>query len=385
LHSCAFQPLFLTVGLLFPGKTVIIISMIVNNKEYRTVWMEGREVKMINQHLLPFRFEIISMVDYRQTAESIRNMTVRGAPAIGAAAAYGLVQAALAADDAAFDSCIKSAYDTLKNTRPTARNLFFALDRILSVIEASGTPGEARERACSEAEALVEEGINACRMIGMHGLELIRDGMTILTHCNAGWLACVDWGTALAPVYMAARKGFNLTVLADETRPRCQGSYLTAWELMQEGINVEIIVDNAAGHYLRTGQVDLCIVGTDRAAANGDIANKIGTYEKAVIAKENGIPFYAAVPLSTFDLSCATGNDIPIEERSPGEVLTIPGMDSDGNLSEVSIAPAGAHARNPAFDVTPAQYLSGIITENGIIQADRTSIATLFADLKDAG
>jgi methylthioribose-1-phosphate isomerase len=349
--------------------------MKVNGKNYRTVWMEGLEVKMINQHLLPHHFEILSTSSYEDTAEAISTMIVRGAPAIGAAGAYGLAQAALTADDSRFSACIADAYETLKNTRPTAQNLFAALDRVRRAIEASHDPVEARLRAQLEAEAIVEEDIAACRSIGEHGKHLIKDGMTILTHCNAGWLACVDWGTALSPLYMAARDGIQFTVLADETRPRCQGSRLTAWELMQEGIAVEIIADNAAGHFLRTGQIDLCIVGTDRAAANGDIANKIGTYAKAVVAHENEVPFYAALPISTFDRDCATGDDIPIEERSPEEVLTISGLDNDGIPTEVRISPPGAHARNPAFDVTPAKYLSGIITEKGIINANQKAIS----------
>ncbi len=341
--------------------------MNVNGHHYRTVWFENNQLKLINQHCLPQSFSIHSCSTWPEVANAISDMTVRGAPAIGAAAGYGLALAAREAPDADFSSFIRDACIALRNTRPTAHNLFFALDRVLAAITNADSPRAARSAARREADAIAGEDVNACRLIGEYGSALISDGMTILTHCNAGWLATVDWGTALAPLYAAARRGVQFTVLADETRPRCQGSRLTAWELMQEGINVEIIADNAAGYFFSNGDIDLCIVGADRIAANGDVANKIGTYEKAVLAARHAVPFYVAAPSSTFDRGCPTGDEIIIEERSPDEVLSIEGFDDQGRPARVRLSPPGALARNPAFDITPAELIAGIITENGIV------------------
>jgi S-methyl-5-thioribose-1-phosphate isomerase len=254
----------------------------------------------------------------------------------------------------------------LRHTRPTAQNLFYAVDKVLSAICVAGSPSAARIAARQVAEGMAYENAAAGEAIGRHGAALIHDGMRILTHCNAGWLAFVDWGSALAPIYAAARQGKRLFVFADETRPRCQGAQLTAWELEGEGIPHVIIADNAAGYLMRRGEVDMVIVGTDRIAANGDVANKIGTYEKAVCAAANDIPFYVAAPTSTIDPACPSGDDIPIEERSPDEVLYFSGRNEEGELCRVRLAHKGAQARNPAFDVTPARYVTAIITECGI-------------------
>jgi len=345
--------------------------MNVRGEHYRTVWLERRTVRMINQPLIPHSFEIVDLKDYRETAEAIRNMVVRGAGAIGATAGFGMAQAALQApaeDPVAF---IEKAAEVLRATRPTAQDLFYAIDRVLAAALA-GPRERIAEIAVAEANAIADEGAERGEAIGKAGAELIKDGCRILTHCNAGWLAFVDWGSALSPIYVARRQGKRLFVFADETRPRCQGARLTAWELAGEGVPHAVIADNAAGHYMRAGEIDMVIVGSDRIAANGDVANKIGTYEKAVLAKENGIPFYVAAPTSTIDMNCPTGDDIPIEERSEDEVLYMFGKDDEGKMTRARIAPAETHARNPAFDVTPAKYVTAIITENGIVEPGET-------------
>jgi S-methyl-5-thioribose-1-phosphate isomerase len=337
--------------------------MQVEGKHYRTVWMEGSVVRLIDQPLLPHRFEIADLPDHHATAEAIRIMTVRGAGAIGAAAGYAMAQAALEAPEDTFLEYVRGAADTVRATRPTAQDLFYAVQKVLAAAESAG-----RDAALAAAQEIADENAAAGEAIGRIGNELLENGMRILTHCNAGWLAFVDWGSALAPVYAAKRQGKDVFVFVDETRPRCQGARLTAWELGCEGVEHAVIADNAAGHFMRTGQVDVLITGTDRIAANGDVANKIGTYEKAVVAHENGIPFYVAAPVSTIDPDCPSGGDIPIEERGQDEVLYMPGLDAEGDVSRVRIAPDGAAARNPAFDVTPAKYVKGIITENGIFE-----------------
>jgi methylthioribose-1-phosphate isomerase len=346
--------------------------MLVDGVHYRTVWLEGRTVRMIDQALLPFRFAIHDARDHEETARCIRDMVVRGAGAIGAAGGYGVAQAALEAPDDGFEAYLEAGAVTLAATRPTARNLFYAVDRVLGAVRDARRGGAsvdtARRAAVAEAEAVARQDTADCIAIGELGAALIRDGMRILTHCNAGWLAFSDWGTALAPLYRARRDGKRFSVLADETRPRLQGARLTAWELMNEGIDCRVIPDNAAGWLMRRGEVDLVIVGSDRIAANGDVANKVGTYEKAVCARANGVPFYVAAPLSTFDAAAATGDDIPIEERDEAEVLQATGPDADGAMRTVRLAAPGAHARNPSFDVTPAGLVTGIICERGIFR-----------------
>lgn len=353
----------------------------------RTVWAEapdsagggGLTIRMIDQQLLPHEFKIADMATHRDTADAIRRMTIRGAPAIGAAGAYGLAQAFAEApageQNAPF---IDAAYELLRLTRPTAYDLFYNLDRVRAA--AIGEPEQNRAaRALAEADRLADESAERCRKIGLAGLPLFETGMHVMTHCNAGWLATVDWGTALSPIYQAHRHGKAPVVLADETRPRLQGSNLTAWELAEEGVECEIIADNASGHLMRRGEIQMVITGADRVAANGDAANKIGTYEKAILAREHNIPFYIAAPFSTFDLNCPDGDAIPIEERDPEEVLYARGKTDDGRIERVRLAPEGARARNPAFDVTPAALIAGLITEHGIIEPNAEAIARAFA------
>ncbi|RLI07437.1 S-methyl-5-thioribose-1-phosphate isomerase [Candidatus Bathyarchaeota archaeon] len=338
-------------------------------REVRTLWREGRTVWMIDQRKLPHKFEITATNHHAETADAIRNMVLRGAGAIGVAGAYGMAQAAMEAEHLKpeeFEGYLETAAERLRRTRPTAVNLFHAIDRCLRA--ASGPVQERVRRVVSEADAVAEEDLAASRRIGEYGAALIGDGFRVLTHCNAGALAFIDYGTALSPIRFAHRQGKKVFVYVDETRPRCQGARLTAWELQQEGIPYAVIVDNAAGYFMSRGEVDMVIVGADRIAANGDVANKIGTYEKAVLARENGIPFYVAAPRMTFDLGCGTGDEIEIEERDAEEVLGMWGVGEDGAPSRVLIAARGTPARNPAFDVTPARYVTGVITEKGVLR-----------------
>lgn len=326
--------------------------------------MDESVVKLINQPLLPHKFEIYESKDYKTTGLAIKNMITRGAGAIGATAGYAMAQAFLADED------IQEAAEYIKSMRPTAQNLFYAVDKV--------TKAKNKEEAVKIANEIADEDADYCEQIGEHGEKLLKDGFKILTHCNAGWLAFVDWGSALSPIYKAKRNGKNVFVFADETRPRCQGSRLTAFELAGEKIDHAIISDNAAGYYMKNGMVDMVIVGSDRIAANGDVANKIGTYTKAVLAKENNIPFYVAAPSTTIDINCPSGDKIPIEERDEDEVLRMFGLDEDGKISKIRISPLQSKAKNPAFDVTPAILVKGIITEKGIINPDEESIKKLF-------
>jgi methylthioribose-1-phosphate isomerase len=352
--------------------------MLVDGKPTRTVWMDGPIVRMINQPLLPHRFEIIDLPDYRATGESIRTMITRGAGAIGGTAGYGMAQAALAAPEDGFHAYIADAASFLQDTRPTAQNLFYAVRRVLRAIEAQGDDLKAaRDAAVAEAQAIADDDAACCEAIGKHGAALVPQGARISTHCNAGWLAFVDWGSALSPIYVAHRQGKQPFVWVDETRPRSQGARLTAWELGQEGVPHAIVSDNATGHIMRTGQVDMVIVGSDRIAANGDVANKIGTYSSAVVAAANGIPFYVAAPTTTIDPDCPTGDDIPIEERSEDEVLYTWGWSDSGEFLKVRTAPVGSRARNFAFDVTPAALVAGIITEKGVVEASVEGIGAV--------
>lgn len=328
----------------------------------RTIeWHNGR-VRMIDQRVLPLEYRVVEYDDYRQVAEAIRDMVVRGAPAIGAAAAFGLALAARqsrAESVPALMADLEEAAEVLRRTRPTAVNLSWALERMIRRARSGQWQSAAELTAALEQEALTiaEEDVQVNRRIGEVGAAIVPDGANILTHCNAGALATVDYGTALGVVRMAVEQGKRVHVWVDETRPRLQGARLTAWELMRDGIPMTLIADNAAGHLMRAGRVDLVLFGADRVAANGDVANKIGSYKLAVLAKENGIPCYAVSPTSTIDLSLATGDEIPIEERPAEEVTVIDGR---------RIAPEGVPVYNPAFDVTPHRYLTGIITENGI-------------------
>jgi len=344
--------------------------MIVQGRHYRTVWMDGDGVvKMIDQTLLPHRFEIIDLEDYNQTARAISEMNVRGAGAIGATAAFGMAQCALRAPDDNFHRAMERGAEVIGGTRPTAQNLFYAIRRVMAATTgADQAPASRREAALAAAQAVADEDAAACERIGELGAELLEDGFRVSTHCNAGWLAFVDWGSALSPVYKAKRQGKKLFVWADETRPRSQGAKLTAWELSEEGIEHRVIIDGATGHMMKSGLIDLVIVGSDRIAANGDVANKIGTYSSAVLAAENGIPFYVAAPTSTIDFDCPTGDQIPIEERSEDEVRVVEGLSGDGKEIGVRITPPGTRAANPSFDVTPNRLVAGIITEKGIFK-----------------
>ncbi len=343
-------------------------------KDYRAVWLDGSTVKMINQPLLPHFFRIASFKNHKETAKSISTMVVRGAPAIGATGAFGIAQATLefrGTDMKKFRKHMSAAEKTLASTRPTAYDLFHGIKTVMDSIKNAKSVSEAQNTATATANSYADWSATNCRLIGEHGGKLIKRGSGVLTHCNAGALACVDHGTALAPIRWAHENKKNIHVFVDETRPRCQGARLTAWEMVMEGIPHSLISDNAAGHYMQRGEIDIVIVGADRVAANGDIANKIGTYEKAVVAKENGIPFYIAAPSSTIDFKCKSGMKIPIEERSQDEVLYMFGK-PDGplamNTARVRVAPKETKARNPAFDVTPAKYIKGIITEKGVLK-----------------
>ncbi len=334
----------------------------------RTVeWYQGG-VRLIDQRQLPVKLETPLYTDYRAVAQAIRDMVVRGAPAIGVTAAFGLALAGLqsqAEDLAAWQRQVRAAADVLRAARPTAVNLSWALARGLRVAEAPAAPGttvhERQQALLQAAQTLADEDVAINRQMGQHGAALVEDGDTILHHCNTGALATVDFGTALGVIFTAWAQGKRLRVLVDETRPRLQGARLTAWELKQAGIPYDLIVDGAAGHFLRTGQVQLCLVGADRIAANGDVANKVGTYPLAVVAHENGVPFYSVAPTSTVDLALPDGDHIPIEERDAAEVL-------DLQVGGTAVAPAGSTARNPAFDVTPHRYLTGLVTENGVVR-----------------
>jgi methylthioribose-1-phosphate isomerase len=353
--------------------------MKVNGKDYRTIWMEGPIIRMIDQAVLPHRFKIIDIKDLDELKKAINDMNIRGAGAIGAAGGYGLAQAALQANDADFFEKVNSAADELKRTRPTAQNLFTVIEGVLKMAAGQKDVRKARESVVNGAGYFADLDSEACRKIGMYGARLIRDGDKISTHCNAGWLAFVDWGSALSPVYYAVKEEKkNVFVYVDETRPRCQGANLTAWELLQENIPHTIIADNVTGALMWKGMIDLVIVGADRIARNGDVANKIGTYSSAVVAKENGIPFYVAAPVTTIDPNCVSGKSIPIEERDQDETLFVSGIDDNGNPSRVRIAPEGCTALNIGFDVTPGEYIKGIITEKGIFPANEKGIEDIL-------
>jgi methylthioribose-1-phosphate isomerase len=328
----------------------------------RTVEWDKGTVRLIDQRKLPWEFTVAEYTDYRDLAAAMTDMVVRGAPAIGATAAYGMALAALKSDADSKGSLLdelNAAAELLNQARPTAVNLAWGVARQLEMAGDSQweTADEIRAALIRSAHDIADQDVATNQAIGRHGATLISDGFTILHHCNTGALATVDYGTALGVIRAAHEQGIKIHVLVDETRPRLQGARLTAWELKNLGISFDLIADNAAGHFMRTGQVDLVLVGADRIAANGDVANKIGTYKLAVVAQANGVPFYTAAPTSTVDLSLASGDDIPIEERPAEEITSVFGQ---------SIAPENISARNPAFDVTPHRYVTGIITENGI-------------------
>ncbi len=331
-------------------------------KQYRTVWMENHSVCLIEQNLLPFEFSIFRSTSYRQTCKAITTMIVRGAGAIGATAGYAMAQAFIeGGNDPAF---LARARQQIENTRPTAQNLFYAVDRVY--LAGMTAP----DMAVAEAQRIADEDAQSCKCIGELGNELIEHGSKIETHCNAGWLAFVDYGSALSPVYAAHACSKDVFVYVDETRPRSQGARLTAWELENEHVPHAIIADNAGAYLMARGDIDMVIVGSDRIAANGDVANKIGTLEKAIAARYYGIPFYVAAPLSTIDFACSSGIDIPIEHRHQDEVLFQTGPDNNGQLQTIRVAAFGSSAINPAFDVTPARLVTAIITDKGIFKPE---------------
>jgi methylthioribose-1-phosphate isomerase len=329
----------------------------------RTVEWEKGLVRLIDQRKLPWEFEVLELRDPAAVAEAVTDMVVRGAPAIGATAAYGMALAGLRSEADSLEALradLETAAERLRQARPTAVNLAWAVRRQLAVAANPQwqTPDEVRAALIREAHAIADSDVATNKQMGANGAALVQDGDTVLHHCNTGALAAVDYGTALGVIRAAHESGKRIHVLVDETRPRLQGARLTAWELQNLGIPFDLIADNAAGHFMRTGQVNLVLVGADRIAANGDVANKIGTYGLAVVARENGIPFYSVAPTSTIDLELPTGDDIPIEERPAEEVTHVLGR---------PVAPEGISARNPAFDVTPYRYITAIVTENGIV------------------
>ncbi|OGC09776.1 S-methyl-5-thioribose-1-phosphate isomerase [candidate division WOR-1 bacterium RIFOXYA2_FULL_37_7] len=350
--------------------------MKVNGKHYKTVWMKGNFVYLIEQNLLPFQFKVFKSKTYKETCHAIKTMIVRGAGAIGATAGFAMAQGLLEAPKKGFWRYAQKAKIEIEATRPTAQNLFFAVNRVFNSAKSSKDPVKA---GIDEAQRIAKEDEESCKTIGKLGNELIKDGFSIETHCNAGWLAFVDYGTALSPIYAAKRAGKKVFVYVDETRPRGQGARLTAWELQNENIPHAILPDNAGAHIMSLGKVDLIIVGADRIAANGDTANKIGTLEKAICAKEYGIPFYVTAPTSTFDLNCTKGEDIIIEERSEEEVLYQTGLLPNKKRERILVCSPYSHAINPAFDVTPAKYITGIITEKGIVKPMKEAIKKLFS------
>jgi methylthioribose-1-phosphate isomerase len=366
--------------------------MNVAGKPMRSIWLaaDGGAVEIIDQTRLPHEFLIARLTSLDDAARAIRDMLVRGAPLIGATAAYGM---ALAAADDPSDQSLAAAAATLAATRPTAVNLAWALAAMRKRM-APLPPGERLAAALQRAGQIADEDVAINRAIGEHGLRLIRAAgaakpdaapVQILTHCNAGWLAAVDWGTALAPIYRAHDSGIPLHVWVDETRPRNQGASLTAWELGQHGVPHTVVADNAGGYLMRMGEVDLCVVGTDRTTATGDVANKIGTYLKALAAHDNGVPFYVALPSPTIDWTIDDGDRIPIERRDPREVTHIAGWSADGHRVDVRLTPEGSPAANFAFDVTPARLVTALITERGVCPASRAGLLSLFPEHRARG
>jgi methylthioribose-1-phosphate isomerase len=356
----------------------------ISGRHYRTIWPTAAgSVRVIDQSRLPFEFSTVDLDTLDDAAKAIRTMVVRGAPLIGATAAYGT---ALALRSNPSDAHLDEAAQILRATRPTAQNLAWALTRMRDAL-AGVAPKERADKAFREAALICEADVEQCRAIGVHGLEIIRRfadktgrAVNVLTHCNAGWLACVDWGTALAPIYMAHDAGIQIHVWVDETRPRNQGAALTAFELAAHGVPHTVIADNLGGHLMQRGRVDMVIVGSDRTTAAGDVCNKVGTYLKALAAWDNGVPFYVALPLNTIDWSLDQGRDIPIEERSAMELTHITGRTSSGSIETVRVVPEGSPGLNLAFDVTPARLVTALITERGVCHASRAGLHSLHPD-----
>jgi methylthioribose-1-phosphate isomerase len=363
--------------------------MNINGKRHRTIWpdpQDNRTICIIDQRKLPHEFVTEGLTSVEQTVVAIKDMHVRGAGLIGVTAGFGIYLASLQAPDNYFADGMKEAGTRLNNSRPTARNLKWAIDRVFKSMTESDQPAQKRRIAFSTACIIADEDASFCRKIGDHGLQIIKKiseeknggPVNILTHCNAGWLAFVDYGSATAPIYAARDAGIDLHVWVDETRPWNQGARLTAWELQQEEIANTLITDNAGGHLMQHGMVDLVIVGTDRTTHTGDVANKIGTYLKALAAYDNNIPFYVALPSSTFDWILDNGMQIPIEQRSEEEITTISGVNAKGDIITIELTARGTRAANYSFDVTPARLITGLITERGIVRAEQEAIHKLF-------
>ena len=355
--------------------------MKIEGKTYRTIWFENNIVKIIDQTKLPHQFIIKDLKNVKDSINAIKTMEVRGAPLIGATAAYGLVLSILEKNDQSF---LKRSSEELIRARPTAINLKWAVDRMMKKLSGINS-NENLKIALDEAKTIIEEDVNFCESIGLNGLKVIeeisnkkKDTVNILTHCNAGWLATIDWGTATSPIYHAHQKGIKVHVWVDETRPRNQGANLTSYELNEEKIPNTVITDNAGGILMQRGQVDMCIVGTDRTLSNGDVCNKIGTYLKALSAKDNNVPFYVALPSSTIDWSIKDHKQIPIEERNSEELSHVEGVDENNEIKKVRIYPKKSKSLNLAFDVTPAKLISGLITEKGICEASEKGLKGLF-------
>jgi methylthioribose-1-phosphate isomerase len=355
--------------------------MKIEKKEYRTIWFENNIVKIIDQTKLPHQFIIKDLKTVKDSINAIKSMEVRGAPLIGATAAYGLVLSIIENNDQSFLK--KSAEDLIKS-RPTAINLNWAVDRMMNKLSDVNSD-KILEIALKEAKEICEEDIKFCEKIGLYGLKIIeeiynkkKDTVNILTHCNAGWLATINWGTATSPIYHAHKKGIPVKVWVDETRPRNQGANLTSYELNEEQISNTIIADNTGGILMQRGEVDMCIVGSDRTLSTGDVCNKIGTYLKALAAYDNNVPFYVALPSSTIDWNIKDFQKIPIEERNSEELSHIEGLDKDGNIKKVQIYPNKSKTMNLAFDVTPSKYVTALITEKGVCEASEDGLKRLF-------
>ena len=362
--------------------------MRIGGVHYRSIWTEGDPavVKVIDQRKLPFVFEVVEIRTSEEAVRAIRDMVVRGAPLIGVTAAYGVCLAGLQSSAGSWCEEIRKAADLLVAARPTAVNLKYAVERMLREVDCRRSREETITRLFELAAGMAEEEVQRCRQIGEHGLRIIQDihekknrEVRILTHCNAGWLACVDYGTATAPVYLAHDRGIPVHVWVDETRPRNQGARLTAFELKEHGVPHTVIADNAGGHLMQRGEVDLVLVGSDRTTRTGDVANKIGTYLKALAARDNRIPFYVALPSSSIDFQMERGEDIPIEYRDAGEVIYVEGWNEDTREpGRIRVVPEGSGVANPGFDVTPARLVTGLITERGICEASEKGIRALF-------
>ena len=355
--------------------------MRIKGQEYKTIWFENNTVKIIDQTKLPHKFQIKELKSVDDAINAIKVMEVRGAPLIGATAAYGIVLALMENNEQSF---LDNSCKNLIKSRPTAINLKWAVERMYKKLKGVNSD-EILNIAVNEANEICEEDINFCKNIGINGLKIIesiynkkKDTVNILTHCNAGWLATINWGTATSPIYHAHQKNIPIHVWVDETRPRNQGANLTSFELNEEKIKNTIIADNTGGILMQRGEVDMCIVGTDRTLSNGDVCNKVGTYLKAIAAKDNNVPFYVALPSSTIDWDLKDSKNIPIEERDSNELSTIEGLDDNGNIKKIQIYPENSKSLNLAFDVTPAKFITGLITEKGICSASEEGLNKLF-------